>query len=127
MTAGDADDVPGDAPSGLPSGAPDPADLRYTKAEQRGVRIERDLSGSGHLARGSHTKMSSMKFSVRAQPRTERDPELQALRPADPMPAPTPTPAPAPPPEWAVDPNPAPPTTSAADGGFVAAIKRLFS
>ena len=57
-----------------------PVDLRFSKVEQSGVRIDRDLSGQGHLARGSFTNMSNMRFSVRAQARTELDPELQALR-----------------------------------------------
>jgi hypothetical protein len=50
-------------------------DLRHTEHEQRDVRVTRDLSGGGHLARGDHTKMSRLNFSARARPRDdgERD------------------------------------------------------
>jgi len=75
------------------------------------VRIERDLSGSGHLARGSHTNMSRINFSVRSRSRDYLDPELQALRPvvgaAPPDVAPPDTAAVVP----VVDPSPAAPPT----------------
>lgn len=61
--------------------APRP-DLRFTSHEDNGVSIDRDLSGTGHLARGSHTNMSRINFSMTAKPRDYLDPELQALRPA---------------------------------------------
>ena len=61
--------------------SPEKRDLRFTSADSRGVRVDRDMSGQGHLARGSHTNMSNMRFSVKAQPRKELDPELLALRP----------------------------------------------
>jgi hypothetical protein len=50
-------------------------DLRHTEHEQRDVRVRRDLSAEGHLARGDHTRMSRLKFSARALPRDdgERD------------------------------------------------------
>ena len=50
-------------------------DLRHTEHEQRDVRVTRDLSGGGHLARGDHTKMSRLNFSARARARDdgERD------------------------------------------------------
>jgi hypothetical protein len=58
-------------------------DLRYSKEERQNVRVERQLDGSGHLARGDKTRMSVLNFSARAQPRTERDPDF-AFRPAPP-------------------------------------------
>lgn len=60
-------------------------DLRHTEqAERHGVRIERDLSGGGHLARGDRTNMSRLSFSARARPADpgERDPAFTA-RPAE--------------------------------------------
>ena len=50
-------------------------DLRHTEHEQRDVRVTRDLSGGGHLARGDRTNMSRLNFSARARPRDdgERD------------------------------------------------------
>jgi hypothetical protein len=102
-----------------------PPDLRFSKIEQGGVTVNRDLSGQGHLARGSHTNMSNMRFSVRAQPRSELDPELQALRPVE-AEAHRPraeeqsvTPDEVPP--QAIDSEPVP------DGGILASIKRLFT
>jgi hypothetical protein len=87
------------------------------------------MSGQGHLARGSHTHMSNMRFSVRAQPRSEPDPELQALRPKE---------ADAPKPD-ATEPDATKPVATEPDatgpveskdeqqqGGMFAAIKRLF-
>lgn len=110
-----------------------PRDLRFTSREDQGVRIDRDLSGGGHLARGSKTNMSNLKFSVQAKPRDYLDPELQALRPEAPA---TPAPvavnypvdagapvAPAVAPAQAPLSPEAPPTT----GGFFGALKRLFS
>ena len=45
-----------------------PADLRFTRQEGKQVRVERDLSGGGHLARGDHTRMSRLNFTARARP-----------------------------------------------------------
>ena len=82
-------------------------DLRYSKHEDLGVEIKRDLSGSGWLARGDHTRMSKLSFRMGAVPRDYKDPELAALseppkREAKPAPAaakaPEPPPA-VPPPE----------------------------
>ena len=121
-------------------------DLRFSNVEQGGVVIARDLSGQGHLARGSRTNMSNMRFSVRAQPRTERDPELQALHESSAAPhvgpiesaaaasvaaasvaaaaaAPALDPVP---PASPITPPVAPPVAPHGDG-LVAAIKRLFS
>jgi hypothetical protein len=110
------------------AGAPDepgkPRDLRFSEAEQRGVRVNRDLSGSGHLARGDRTHMSNLRFSVRAQPRTELDPELQALRPSPAPERDANVADPAPPPAVTSE---APAPGSDQDGGFFSAIKRLFS
>jgi len=113
-----------------------PVDLRFTKTEQSGVRIDRDLSGQGHLARGSHTNMSSMRFSVRAQPRQELDPELQALRPHAPAPAQRsepsgmPTAASERPPDAVAPPGDLPAASAPAPdegSGMMAAIKRFFT
>lgn len=65
-------------------------DLRYTAQEEANVRIERSMDGSGHLARGDRTRMSSLKFSSRHQARTERDPDFEfrppPKKPAEPVP-----------------------------------------
>jgi hypothetical protein len=82
-------------------------DLRYSKREDLGVEIKRDLSGSGWLARGDNTRMSKLSFRMGAVPRDYKDPELAALsdppkREAKPAPeaakAPEPPPAAPPPP-----------------------------
>jgi len=64
---------------------PSKRDLRYSSAESRGVRVDRSLDGSGHLARGDKTKMSVLNFSSRHPVRTERDPDFE-FRPAGPRP-----------------------------------------
>jgi len=61
-------------------------DLRFTDREDRGVSITRDMSGQGHLARGSHTNMSNIRFSTRARSRDFLDPELAALHGDPPKP-----------------------------------------
>lgn len=60
------------------------ADLRFTAHQRNQVRVERDLSGGGHLARGDKTKMSRLNFSARARPADpgERDSAFTS-RPAD--------------------------------------------
>lgn len=68
-----------------PDGSPK-KDLRYTSHEDRNVRVDRELDGSGHLARGDVTKMSVLNFSSRHQARTERDPDF-TFRPAPAKPA----------------------------------------
>ena len=60
---------------------PKKKDLRFTDRVDHGVSIDRDMSGSGRLARGDHTHMSSLKFSMQAKSRDYLDPELQALHP----------------------------------------------
>ena len=57
-------------------GPDEPPDLRHTEHERADVRVTRDLSGGGHLARGDHTRMSRLNFTARGRPRTEgeRDP-----------------------------------------------------
>ena len=67
-------------------------DLRFSSVEEKGVRIDRNLDGSGHLARGDKTKMSMLNFSSRHQARTERDPDFE-FRPAPAKPAPPAEPA----------------------------------
>lgn len=64
------------------------ADLRFTEHQRNQVRVERDLSGGGHLARGDRTKMSRLNFSARARPADpgERDAAFTA-RPTDAAPA----------------------------------------
>ena len=69
-------------------------DLRFSKHEDLGVEVTRDLSGSGWLARGDNTRMSKLSFRMGAVPRTDKDPELAAL--SDPPPREKPKPAPAP-------------------------------
>ncbi|MDX2058521.1 MAG: hypothetical protein SFV24_12020 [Gemmatimonadales bacterium] len=95
-----------------PDGSPK-KDLRYTAHEDRNVRVERQLDGSGHLARGDVTKMSVLNFSSRHQTRTERDPDFTF------RPAPEPKPAPAAPPSAAAATPPvaeaAPPAAEAPD------------
>jgi hypothetical protein len=56
-------------------------DLRYSAHEGSNVRVNRELDGSGRLARGDHTKMSVLNFSSRHAARTERDPDFE-FRPA---------------------------------------------
>jgi hypothetical protein len=90
-------------------------DLRYTAQEEANVRIERSMDGSGHLARGDKTRMSSLKFSSRHQVRTERDPDFEfrpaPKKPAEPAPVvaeaepATPAPAAVPPPVVADEPS----------------------
>lgn len=54
-------------------------DLRFNNRVDRGVSINEELNQKGHLARGSFTNMSNIRFSVKAKPRDYADPELQAL------------------------------------------------
>ncbi len=82
-----------DGPPIGPDGKPD---LRFSEHEGRQVKVSRDLSGGGHLARGDHTRMSRLNFSARARPADpgERDvsafggrapaPESDAAEPAEP-------------------------------------------
>ena len=77
-----------------------PADLRFTRQEGKQVRVERDLSGGGHLARGDHTRMSRLNFTARARPADpgERDAaafdgRASGAAPADPAPPPPEPPA----------------------------------
>ncbi len=79
MTDGDDTSEPGAL-------EPKKPDLRFTRREDQGVSIERDMSGSGHLARGSRTNMSRIKMSVQAKPRDYLDPELAALHVTPPKP-----------------------------------------
>ena len=69
-------------------------DLRFSKREDLGVEITRDLSGSGWLARGDNTRMSKLSFRMGGVPREQKDPELAAL--SDPPPREKAKPAPAP-------------------------------
>lgn len=62
------------------------ADLRFTEQADRSVSISRDMSGQGHLARGSSTRMSNIRFSMQAKSRDYLDPELAALHVDPPLP-----------------------------------------
>jgi hypothetical protein len=75
---------------------PEKADLRYTEHQRDQVKVSRDLSGGGHLARGDKTNMSRLNFSARAKPRddgerdrafTDRPLERPAPAPAEAAPA----------------------------------------
>jgi hypothetical protein len=78
------DDRPIEDPS--PEDAEKKKDLRYSAFERSNVRVDRELDGSGRLARGDHTKMSVLNFSSRHAARTERDPDFE-FRPAPAKPA----------------------------------------
>ncbi len=97
-------------------------DLRYTAHEEKNVRIERDLDGSGHLTRGDKTRMSVLKFSSRHQARTERDPEFEFRPPPPKQPAAEPAEPPPPAAPEAVAPEPVPDQSP----GLVGSIKRLL-
>ena len=96
------------------------ADLRFTEHQRNQVRVERDLSGGGHLARGDKTKMSRLNFSARARPADpgERDSAFTA-RPPDVVSEPESASAPA------VDGPPAP-APAAQDSGLIDKVARLF-
>ena len=64
---------------GDPPGPDTPSDLRFSEHEGRDVRVSRDLSGEGHLARGDHTRMSRLKFSARARPADPGERDLAAF------------------------------------------------
>ena len=70
---------------------PEGADLRYTEHARDTVRVSRDLSAEGHLARGDRTRMSRLNFTARARPAdpAERDAAFTARLP-DPAPPPAP-------------------------------------
>jgi hypothetical protein len=97
-------------------------DLRHTEHERGDVRVSRDLSGEGHLARGDRTRMSRLNFTARARPRDDgaRDP---AFVERDAASAPPPAPPPAPP--AAAEPAVAPDTAD--DGAtLMQRVGRLF-
>ena len=62
------------------------ADLRYTIRDDWQTRIERNLDGSGRLARGDHTNMHSLRFTARAvpRPREKQAPEEARREPVPP-------------------------------------------
>ena len=125
------DEKPEPAPTD-PSGEGKPKDLRYGSQEERNVRIDRNLDGSGHLTRGDKTKMSVLNFSSKHQARTERDPDFEFRPPPPPPPKPataTPEAAAAPPvpPPPAAEAPAAPATPAPADeASLVGRIKKLF-
>lgn len=110
------DDRPIDDPS--PEDAEKKKDLRYSAYEKSNVRVDRELDGSGRLARGDHTKMSVLNFSSRHAARTERDPDF-TFRPA-PKPAEAAAPPPAPEPS-----PPAPAPEAAAQSGDESLVDRF--
>jgi len=122
----DDPEVPDEQPALNPDGSPK-RDLRYSESERGNVRVNRQLDGSGHLARGDKTRMSVLSFSARAKPREERDPEFE-FRPAKAKappaePAAAAPPAPAPPPE----PTQAAPSAEApAEGSLLGKIKTIL-
>ena len=77
--------------AGEPPAEPPPegADLRFTEHARDTVRVSRDLSAEGHLARGDRTRMSRLNFTARARPAdpAERDAAFTA-RPPEPAPRP---------------------------------------
>jgi hypothetical protein len=124
-----ADDQEDEAPDPLqnPDGTRKP-DLRYTKQERGNVRVERQMDGSGHLARGDKTRMSVLNFSSRHQSRTERDPEFE-FRPAPRAEAASPPPeAPASPAAEAAAPSAPDPgmRESDAPASLLGRMKKLF-
>lgn len=106
-------DVP--EPETNPDGSPK-RDLRYSAHDEGTVQIERNLDGSGRLARGDRTNMSVLKFSSRHASRDTRDPDFEF------RPAPTKTP-PVPPDPAAPPLTVAEPATPTSLGGR---LKRLF-
>ena len=72
----------GEPPDGTSA---DGTDLRYTEHARDTVRVSRDLSAEGHLARGDRTRMSRLSFTARARPAdpAERDAAFTA-RPPEP-------------------------------------------
>ncbi|MEO8453481.1 MAG: hypothetical protein ABI647_27100 [Gemmatimonadota bacterium] len=100
-----------------PSGEGKPKDLRYSSLEDRNIRIDRNLDGSGHLTRGDKTKMSSLNFSSKHPARTERDPDFE-FRPAPAKPVKPPEAAAPPVPPVAAPPVEAP--------SLATRIKKLF-
>lgn len=122
-----ADDEKAEPAPTDPSGEGKPKDLRYTSQEERNVRIDRNLDGSGHLTRGDKTKMSVLNFSSKHQARTERDPDFE-FRPPPPKPAPAPPAAVAPPvpPPAAEAPAAQATPAPAEDPSLVGRIKKLF-
>lgn len=115
------DDAEEPDPLQNPDGSRKP-DLRYTDHEHGTVRVDRQLDGSGHLARGDRTRMSVLNFSARAQARTERDPDF-AFRPAPA--AERPAPAEATPPAEQV-PGMSPAATEVPEGSLLGKIKRIL-
>ncbi|MGE0555463.1 MAG: hypothetical protein AB7R55_18685 [Gemmatimonadales bacterium] len=129
----DDPEVPEEGPDPDADGSPK-RDLRYSESERGNVRVNRQLDGSGHLARGDKTRMSVLSFSARAKPREERDPEFE-FRPAKPKAAPAgqaaaaAAAAPELPPAPAVDAEQAQPAPSAeapGEGSLLGKIKTIL-
>ena len=109
-----------------PDGSPK-KDLRYSSHEDRNVRVDRQLDGSGHLARGDVTRMSVLNFSSRHQSRTERDPEFtHRPAPVKKEPAPEPGAAAPPSPVAAAPSEPTAPADPAESPSLVGRIKNFL-
>lgn len=111
-----------------PPAEPDKAsDLRFSEHEGRDVRVSRDLSSDGHLARGDHTRMSRLKFTARARPADpgERDDAAFGGR-VTPEHAPPAAPPPAAGPAAASAPPEPPGDGSPPDAGLLQKMGRLF-
>ena len=110
-----------------PTGPDEKPDLRFSEHQGRDVKVSRELSSEGHLARGDHTRMSRLNFSARARPADpgERDVSAfggrvspEAVSAGDAPPAEEPAAGPGPPPPPAVEPPP--------DAGLLQKMGRLF-
>ncbi len=111
-----------------PAGPDEKPDLRFSEHQGRDVKVSRDLSSEGHLARGDHTRMSRLNFSARARPADPGERDLSAFggrRSAE-----TDSAADAPAAgEAALDPVPVEPPAaeSPPDAGLLQKMGRLFS
>ena len=62
-----------------PPGPDEKPDLRFSEHQGRDVKVSRELSSEGHLARGDHTRMSRLNFSARARPADPGERDLAAF------------------------------------------------
>lgn len=99
-------------------------DLRFSKHEDLGVEVKRDLSGSGWLARGDNTRMSKLSFRMGPPPQTSRpDPDVETPRASRAATPPSPpAPEPSPPPVETMVPLPAEPEEPGPIGKFLGKI-----
>ena len=112
---------------GPPVGPDEKPDLRFSAHQGRDVKVSRELSSEGHLARGDHTRMSRLNFSARARPADPGERDVSAF--GGRQSAETDSAAAAPPAgEAAADPVPAEPAAaeSPPDAGLLQKMGRLF-